>query len=88
MSHKSGGLPETLCADLVLCNGRVLTVDSENSVAQAVAIRGNRILMVGDDEEVRSTAGSTTEVIDLGGRAVLPGLMDIHIHNLKFKRGC
>jgi len=80
MSPTRGDPSEALFADLVLCNGRVLTVDSENSVAQAVAIRGNRILIVGDDEEVIGTTGSKTEVIDLDGRTVLPGLMDIHLH--------
>jgi len=80
MSCSQGNIPEALSANLILFNGKVLTVDPENSVAQAVAVKGNRILMVGGDEEVRGTAGDKTKVIDLDGKTVLPGLMDIHLH--------
>jgi predicted amidohydrolase YtcJ len=73
-------LPEALEADLVLINGNVVTVDPENSVAQAVAVRGNKIIVVGSDEEVIGTAGAKTEVIDLRGRTVVPGLTDAHLH--------
>lgn len=66
--------------DLLLINGKVLTVDPKDSVAQAVAIRDGKILAVGSDAEVRSRAAKNARVIDLGGRAVTPGLIDSHGH--------
>ena len=67
-------------ADLVLVNGKVITVDPADSIAQAVAISGGRIVAVGSTAEVKARAGSATQVIDLGGRAVTPGLIDTHVH--------
>ena len=72
-----GGRP----ADLVLYNGRVITVDQGFSIAQAVAVAGDRIVAVGDDATVRAHAGAGTRTIDLHGRAVIPGLMDNHLHS-------
>ncbi|SDH34286.1 hypothetical protein SAMN05421505_11491 [Sinosporangium album] len=67
-------------ADTVLVNGNVLTVDAEFRTAQAVAIRGERLLAVGDNDEIRSLAGGATRVIDLEGATVLPGIIDTHGH--------
>ncbi len=67
-------------ADLVLHNGKILTVDANYSVAQAVAIRGNVISAVGSNEDVLKLAGPQTTVIDLKGRTVIPGLIDTHRH--------
>lgn len=67
-------------ADLVLINGPVLTVDSRDSVAQAVAITGGKITAVGTTDQIKARIGSATEVIDLRGRAVTPGLIDSHVH--------
>jgi predicted amidohydrolase YtcJ len=66
--------------DLVLINGAVLTVDRNDSVAQAVAIAGGQIVAVGTTDRIKAMAGSATEVIDLRGRAVTPGLIDTHVH--------
>lgn len=66
--------------DLVLVNGRVITVDARDSVAEAVAIAGGRIVAVGTTSEIRARAAASTQVIDLGGRAVTPGLIDTHVH--------
>jgi predicted amidohydrolase YtcJ len=71
---------EGLCADVVLVNGTVITVDAKNTIAEAVAVKGNRIAEVGSSEEIRRLAGSTTKVIDLHGRTVLPGFTDGHVH--------
>lgn len=67
-------------ADLVFRNGHVQTMVSENDVAQAVAIKGNEIVYVGDDAGVEAFVGSGTKEIDLGGGFLSPGFMDGHIH--------
>jgi predicted amidohydrolase YtcJ len=67
-------------ADLILHHGKVITVDKQFSIQAALAIRGERILRLGSDEEVLRTRGPHTEVIDLAGKVVLPGLIDSHAH--------
>ena len=67
-------------ADLVLHNGKIITVDSADRIAEAVAVRGQRIIAVGTDAEVLKLAGGSTRRVDLKGRAVTPGLIDAHIH--------
>jgi predicted amidohydrolase YtcJ len=66
--------------DLVLINGRVLTMDRANPTASAVAIRAGRIVDVGGDADVRAAAGPRARVIDLNGRTATPGLNDAHAH--------
>ena len=75
----------TLCAqaDLVLTNGKIITVDERFSIAQAVAIRGDRILATGTDREMTQIAGPGARRIDLRGRTVIPGLIDNHMHLLR-----
>ncbi len=71
-------------ADLILRNGKIVTVDSKFSIQQAIAIRGGRIIAVGSDAAVvQPNLGPHTQVIDLGGRTVLPGLVDAHVHALE-----
>ena len=67
-------------ADTVLYNGKVLTVDSNFSTAEAVAVQGNRIVAVGADDDVLRMAGPNTLRIDLKGRTVTPGLINTHVH--------
>lgn len=67
-------------ADLVLVNGRILTVDPSDSIAEAVAVAGGKIVAVGTTEEIRSRVGDGTEIIDLHGRTATPGLIDSHTH--------
>jgi predicted amidohydrolase YtcJ len=64
----------------VFTGGTILTVDADFSEADAIAIRGNEILAVGDRDQVRSAAGPGAEVIDLDGRVMLPGFIDPHTH--------
>jgi predicted amidohydrolase YtcJ len=67
-------------ADTVLVNGKVVTVDDRFSIAQALAIRGNRIVKVGTSAEIEALKGPSTRTIDLAGRTVIPGLIDNHAH--------
>jgi predicted amidohydrolase YtcJ len=67
-------------ADVILTNGKIITVDERFTIAQAVAVRGERILAVGTNQEIGRLAGPNTRRIDLRGRAVLPGLIDNHAH--------
>ncbi len=70
-------------ADMILVNGKIITVDQNFSTKEAVAIRDGKILAVGSTSEIKSLAGAQTKVIDLHGRAVIPGLMDSHMHFLR-----
>jgi hypothetical protein len=67
-------------ADLLLINGKIVTVDDRFAIAQAVAIKGQRIVAVGTTADVRKAAGASAKVIDLRGRTVIPGLIDNHAH--------
>ena len=67
-------------ADLVLRNGKVITVDAAFTIAQAIAIAGERIVAVGPDAAMAAQTGPATRVIDLNGRTVIPGITDGHAH--------
>jgi len=67
-------------ADLILHNGRIVTVDAKFSLQQAMAVSGERIVRVGRNREVLALRGPQTEVVDLQGKLVLPGLIDSHSH--------
>jgi len=69
--------------DLVLSNGKIITVDERFSITQAVAIRGGRVLATGTNQEINQLAGPNTRRIDLRGKAVIPGLIDNHMHLLR-----
>jgi predicted amidohydrolase YtcJ len=69
--------------DLILSNGKIITVDERFSIAQAVAIKGDRIVAVGTNQDITRLAGAGTRRIDLRGRAVTPGLIDNHMHLLR-----
>lgn len=66
--------------DLVIYDAQVITVDKEFSVRQAVAVAGEKILAVGNNEDMLKLAGPATKRVDLNGRTVLPGLIDSHVH--------
>jgi predicted amidohydrolase YtcJ len=69
--------------DIILSNGKVVTVDDRFSIASAIAIRGSRIVAVGGERDVGALAGPRTRRIDLAGRTVIPGLIDNHMHLLR-----
>ncbi len=80
----SAALLSAADADLILHNGKIVTVDGRFTIQQAVAIRSGKIVAVGPDSAVlHAERGPKTEAIDLGGRTVLPGLVDAHLHALE-----
>jgi predicted amidohydrolase YtcJ len=76
-------MSETTTPDLVLFNGRFTTLDRTRPTASAVAIQDGRFLSVGANQEILALAGDSTRRIDLKGRAVLPGLIDNHLHIIR-----
>ncbi len=82
----TASLAATLCAadaDLILHNGKIVTVDGNFSIRQAVAIKSGKIAAVGTNQSVLAQRGANTQVVDLQGRTVLPGLIDSHVHALE-----
>jgi predicted amidohydrolase YtcJ len=71
-------------ADLIFRNGKVITLDTKNNVAEALAIKDGRILATGTDEEIAEYAGERTEVKDLEGLTLTPGLISTHDHFLQY----
>jgi predicted amidohydrolase YtcJ len=69
--------------DTILVNGKILTVDTQSSVREALAIRDGRIAALGTSADIRKLAGPQSQVIDLGGRTVIPGLIDSHLHAIR-----
>ena len=67
-------------ADLAFVNGRVITVNQRDDVAEAVAVAGNRIVRVGSNESIKALVGNGTRVVDLAGRALTPGFVENHMH--------
>jgi predicted amidohydrolase YtcJ len=67
-------------ADVILSNGKIITVDNRFSIAQAVAVRGDRVVAVGTNQDIARLAGPNTRRIDLAGKAVVPGFIDNHAH--------
>lgn len=73
---------QPMLADLVIINANVHTMNRQQAMAQAVAVYGNRIVAVGSNDEIKKLAGGRTRVIDAGGRLLLPGFNDSHVHFL------
>jgi predicted amidohydrolase YtcJ len=69
-----------MAIDLVIINGKIITVDKDFSIARAVAVRGDKIMATGDNDKIRAMAGRRTKVLDLEGKTMLPGINDAHIH--------
>ena len=73
-------MPAAATANLVLTGGRVMTMDAARPSAEAVAVQGGRIVAVGRSADVRPLVGPRTRVVQAGGRTVLPGFQDAHVH--------
>ena len=67
-------------ADVVFLNGEIVTVDGNNRVVEAVAVKDNRIIAVGSNEEISEYITSATDIIKLDGKSLLPGFIDAHLH--------
>ena len=80
LSHCSSAPPDVLAPEMILHNGKIVTVDEDFSIAEAVAIKNGHFIAVGSNSEILSLAGAATETFDLEGKTVLPGLHDSHVH--------
>jgi predicted amidohydrolase YtcJ len=78
-----GSVLEELGADMILLNGKAVSVDPEETVAEAVAVKAGKILKVGSNEEIEALAKSSAKVIDLKGKTLLPGFVDSHEHVMR-----
>ncbi len=78
-SHPKSGALETV-ADIVYTNGNIYTVNKAQPWAEAVAIKDGKLLIVGSNADVDAATGDSTEVVDLGGKFVMPGIFDLHTH--------
>jgi predicted amidohydrolase YtcJ len=74
------GMNNVFGADLLLLNGKICTIDSDNSFVEAVAVKGNRIIATGSNVSIKKLAHKNTKIIDLKGKTVLPGIIDSHTH--------
>jgi hypothetical protein len=72
--------PRVAPADTILRNGKIVTVDAAFTIAQSVAVAGDRIIAVGPDDAMAAHTGPATRIVDLKGRTVVPGLIDGHAH--------
>ena len=73
-------------ADFVIRNANIITVDASFSRAEALAVRGERILIVGDNQQIEPFIGPNTRIIDGKGKTVLPGLCDSHVHSYRDRK--
>src|ERR1700737_4283495 len=73
-------IEKELSAEIVLRNGRIYTAKSASPWAEVLAIRGGKLVLVGTDSDVKSLITSDTQVIDLKGKMVMPGINDVHTH--------
>ena len=75
-------VPSPASADLILFNGKIVTVDDDFSIEEAIAIKGRKILDVGSNEEIGALSGGDTQHVNLDGKTIIPGLIDGHYHFL------
>jgi len=75
-----GSVPNALAPDTILVNGKIVTVDADFSIVEAVAIRDDKFVAVGSNQQIQALAGTGTQVFDLEGKTVLPGFNDGHGH--------
>jgi predicted amidohydrolase YtcJ len=81
MLFACGGNDGPVVADAVYTNGKVVTVDDKATIAQALAVKDGKFLAVGTTDQIMAHKGAGTKIVDLGGRTVVPGLTDSHLHD-------
>lgn len=74
-------LTQTKAPDLIIVNAKIYTVDSKFSTAEAVAITDAKFTAVGTTAQIRKLSGPSTRILDAGGKTIVPGLQDNHLHN-------
>src|SRR5258706_13555518 len=74
------GFGQTVTADLVVTNANIHTMDAKRTVARSIAVLNGKIVSIGSDAQTKPLIGSKTRVIDAGGKLVLPGFNDAHVH--------
>jgi predicted amidohydrolase YtcJ len=79
----SNAAPAQTAADTVLLGGKIVTVDDRFTIAEALAVKGERIVAVGSTADIEKLKGPATRVVDLNGRTVIPGLIDNHAHFMR-----
>ena len=79
----SGRVATTAEADMVYFNGTIVTLDASGSTISGVAVKDGKILRVGGSDEMKKLVGTATQLIDLGGKTVVPGLIDAHCHPME-----
>ena len=79
----TAGIADAQAPDLVLLDGKIVTVDAQQSLREALAIRDGKVAALGTTAEIRALAGPDTRVVALGGRTVIPGLIDSHLHAIR-----
>jgi len=77
-----------MAADRIFVNGRIYTLDAAGTIAEAIAVSGERITGIGSTQDIRAFAGSGSEEVDLGGKAVIPGCIDTHTHLIMHGLAC
>ena len=83
LAARAAAAQESLAPDIVLVNGKIVTVDPRLSIREGLAVKGNRIVALGTSATIAKLAGRATRVIDLEGHTVIPGLIDSHIHAIR-----
>ncbi|MDH5507453.1 MAG: amidohydrolase family protein [Anaerolineae bacterium] len=79
--------PSVESADIIFYQGSIVTMDAKMTIGQALAVKGDSILAVGSDAEILAIAGANTQMINLNGRTVMPGIVDAHTHILNDAEG-
>jgi hypothetical protein len=79
----ASALNSDLVPEVVYFNGKIVTLDASGSTVSGVAVKDGKILKVGSSDEIKKLAGSSTRMVDLGGKTVVPGLIDAHCHPME-----
>ena len=89
LTWEAGPLLSQTCgnADLIVRNGKIITMDPADRVVEAMAVRDGMVVAVGTNQEMAKCAGTATRSADLGGKTVLPGLIDVHTHAMEWAKG-